>query len=160
MWFCGSGGMLHLESPGAASVLDLRQAHDRVWNGEEIHTGVPMLGQLAPEPAPLSKMNFTIMSDKENRRRSYRLSTLQGTARTRNLRWPESGRRHDVPGNSMHQLWIYRGPRGSCESPPSSCGKTSSALRDGRDGKSCVYEDRKDRSSGGWQASLHQRFLS
>ena len=35
-----------------------------------------MMGQLAPEMAPLPEMNFTIMSDKENRRRSYGLSTL------------------------------------------------------------------------------------
>jgi hypothetical protein len=30
MWFSGSGGVLHLESPGSASVSDLRPVHGRV----------------------------------------------------------------------------------------------------------------------------------
>jgi hypothetical protein len=32
MWFSGSGGVLHLESPGAASVPNLRPVQGRVRN--------------------------------------------------------------------------------------------------------------------------------
>jgi hypothetical protein len=43
--------------------------------------------------------------------------------------------RRPVPGNTVHQLWMYRGFRGSCQSPPPSYGTANGVSRDGEIGR-------------------------
>lgn len=90
-------------------------------------------------------------SDKENRRRTYALSTLQGTARPRNLRSAQRRNRPPVPGHTMHQLRVYRGLRDSRQSPPPSCGTTVGASRDGWERRRPVMIRTKKRRDVRWE---------